>query len=90
MTKRSRVSIAASSSSEPSERQLWQDAAGVAEQEGAEGSALKKARSFMATLVSADKLVYCHSADDARPVIYAGLGRQDAMRIDLGVGTARP
>jgi hypothetical protein len=53
MTKRSRDSIAASSHSEPSDRQLSHHVEGVAEQEDAEGSALKKARSFMATLVSA-------------------------------------
>jgi hypothetical protein len=52
MTKRSRDSIAASSHSEPSDRQASNDAEAVGSQEDADGSALKKARSFMATLVS--------------------------------------
>jgi hypothetical protein len=51
MTKRSRNSITASSHSEPSDRQASYDAEAVGS-EDAEGSALKKARSFMATLVS--------------------------------------
>jgi hypothetical protein len=55
MTKRSRDSIAASSHSEPSDRQASNDAEAVGSQEDADGSALKKARSFMATLVSDEK-----------------------------------
>lgn len=52
MTKRTRDSIAASSYSEQSERHASHDGDGIGSQEDAEGSALKKARSFMATLVS--------------------------------------
>jgi hypothetical protein len=54
MTKRSRDSITTSSHSEPSERHASDEVEG---QDGPEGSALKKARSFMATLVGAQN---CH------------------------------
>ncbi|KAF2824807.1 hypothetical protein CC86DRAFT_407957 [Ophiobolus disseminans] len=50
MTKRSRDSIASSSHSDLPGRQASYDVDGVGSQEDAEGSALKKARSFMATL----------------------------------------
>jgi hypothetical protein len=52
MTKRSRDSTTASSNPEPPDRHTSHDVEGIGSQEDAEGSALKKARSFMATLVS--------------------------------------
>lgn len=52
MTKRPRDSITASTFSEPLGRQASHDVEGVGSQEDADGSALKKARSFMATLVN--------------------------------------
>lgn len=51
MTKRTRDSFAASSHADLAERHASHDGEGVGSQEDAEGSALKKARSFMATLV---------------------------------------
>jgi hypothetical protein len=52
MTKRSRDIATASSNSEPPDREASHDVEVIGSQEDAEGSALKKARSFMATLVS--------------------------------------
>lgn len=52
MTKRSRDSIAVSPDSELFQRQVSHDVEAVGSQDDVEGSALKKARSFMATLVS--------------------------------------
>jgi hypothetical protein len=61
MTKRARDIAIAPSHSESSERQLSHDAEGMGSQDDAEGSALKKARSFMATLVGEFLLTaYCH------------------------------
>jgi hypothetical protein len=85
MTKRSRDSITTSSHLELSDRQASNDAEAVGSQEDADGSALKKARSFMATLVSEqewrqDDLINC-----ARLAMCVARGRQDATRIDQNV-----
>jgi hypothetical protein len=58
MTKRSRDVAIAPSHSEDSGRRLSHDGDGTGSPEDADGSALKKARSFMATLVSEKKLVF--------------------------------
>jgi hypothetical protein len=52
MTKRPCDSITASTFSEPRDRQASHDVEGVGSLEDADGVALKKARSFMATLVN--------------------------------------
>ncbi|KAL5113256.1 hypothetical protein ACEQ8H_008872 [Pleosporales sp. CAS-2024a] len=57
MTKRSRDSILAPS--DPHFLERSQDVVGTGSQEDADGTALKKARSFMATLVAEQRISYC-------------------------------
>jgi hypothetical protein len=63
---------------------------GIGSQEDAEGSALKKARSFMATLVSEVQMSHEQSSDNTRLAIYAARERQGAMRTDQNVVIAKP
>jgi hypothetical protein len=87
MTKRSRDSIIASSHSEPSDRQASNDAEAVGSQEDADGSALKKARSFMATLVSTLGARKKHLANLARLAMCVDRERPDATRTDQNVAS---
>ena len=90
MTKGPRDSIAASFHLEPYDRQASHDVEGVGSQEDAEGSSLKKARSFMATLVSALCFSYCYNTEIQRLAIYAAPRRRDVTRTDRNVATAEP
>jgi hypothetical protein len=87
MTKRPRDSITASSHWEPSDRQASNDAEAVGSQEDADGSALKKARSFMATLVSNQRAQKEAFADRTRPAMCVARGRQDVTRTDQNVAS---
>jgi len=88
MTKRPRDSITASTYSEPPDRQASHDADGIGSQEDADGSSLKKARSFMATLVRLHILWHALIADVSRLAISVARGKVDAMKTDLAAATA--
>jgi hypothetical protein len=89
MTKRSRDSATASTNSEPPDRHASHDAEGIGGQEDAEGSALKKARSFMATLVREVRLSHDQSSDITRRAMYAARERHVVMRTSQNVAIAR-
>lgn len=89
MTKRSHASISASHA-EPQGRQTSYDGEGSASHEDGDGSSLKKARSFMATLVSWAMASLSSTTDQGRPATCVDRERQDATRTGQGVATVGP
>lgn len=84
MTKRPRDSTEAPSQSGRSGRQASHDVDGNGSQEDADTLSLKKARSFMATLVRICCLHIIISVTDvSRPAMFVAPGSQDAMKTDL-------
>jgi hypothetical protein len=87
MTKRPHNSIAASPYAASSGRQASYDADGNGSPEDGEGSALKKPRSFMATLVR-HFLRSRFMAEIHRHATYVVLGRHDVMKTGQNVAIA--
>jgi hypothetical protein len=92
MTKRPYDSISASPHAQLPGRQASHDAEADGSHEEADGSTLKKPRSFMATLVRTlfvSIARVARVADHGRPVTYAGRGKQDATKTAQNAATAK-